>query len=366
MWERVHWDHPDAELDVFLTFVTRRPGVVHPYVVVLEREGEPAAIAVGRVETTPLTTKIGYRTVYEPSVRSLATIYGGVVCKAEGTAQPLLRALEAPLKSREVDMLSLRALRVGSELHGSALDLTGMFRRRRLSTPTKHWQLVLPETFDDFLAARASRSRRGDPLRRKRIVAALGSELSIEMLATPNDLEQIFHDVEHVAVKTYQRALRTGFADTPEWRARIQTYLEKGWFRAWIMYRSGTPIAFWYGLASHDVFVAEGTGYDPAYRQQRVGIYVLIRVIEDLCADRAISILDFGPGDSSYKRQFGSHSWDEQDILIFAPTFRAARINAARTSILATDLLARQVLTATGMTDRIKKRWRRRLSEGAR
>lgn len=364
LWDRVGWEQPEAELDVFLTLVTRRPEVLHPYVVAVEQDGEPAAMAVARVETATLTAKIGYRAVYEPVVRSVATIYGGVSCRDGTAAGPLLESLAAPLRAREADLLSLRGLRVGSDVHRAALDLAGPLRRGHFTSPTQHWQLALPSSLDEFLAGRSHERRRTIRRYTRRLDATLGAELSVEVLAAPGDLERIFRDVEHVAAKTYQRALGTGFDDTPERRARIETCLAKGWFRAWLLYRSGVPVAFWYGVASRDVFVAIGTGYDPAYEEHRVGIYLLMRMIEDLIADPAISTLDFGPGDTALKRQFSTHGWAEQDVVVFAPTFRALRTNAVQTSILGLDLLAKRALAATGLTDRIKKRWRRSMTDG--
>ena len=363
LWERVGWDQPEAELDVFLTLVTRRPEVLYPYVVAVEQGGEPAAMAVARIETATLTAKIGYLTVYEPTVRSVATIYGGVACRDGSAAEPLLRSLAAPLLAREADVLSLRGLRVGSDVHRAALDLAGPLRRGHFTSPTQHWQLALPATLDDFLAGRSHERRRTIRRYTRRLDAVLGAELSVEVLAAPGDLERIFRDIEVVAGKTYQRALGTGFDDTPERRARIEACLAKGWFRAWLLYRSGVPVAYWYGVASRDVFVAIGTGYDPAYEQHRVGIYLLLRMIEDLIADPAISTLDFGPGDSALKRQFSTHGWAEQDVVVFAPTFRGLRTNAAQTSILGLDLLAKRALAAIGLTDRIKKHWRRSMTD---
>ena len=69
-------------------------------------------------------------------------------------------------------------------------------------------------------------------------------------------------------------------------------------------------------------------GYDEAYAEHRVGIYLLMRVIEDACADPALRVLDFGPGDAAYKQQFSNESVQERNLVVFAPTFRARRINA--------------------------------------
>jgi CelD/BcsL family acetyltransferase involved in cellulose biosynthesis len=86
-----------------------------------------------------------------------------------------------------------------------------------------------------------------------------------------------------------------------------------------------------------------------------------MRVIEDACNDPSLHVLDFGPGDAFYKRQFSSESWVERNLVIFAPTFRARRINVTRTLILAPVWVARRILDETQLTDRVKAYWRKRL-----
>ena len=49
-----------------------------------------------------------------------------------------------------------------------------------------------------------------------------------------------------------------------------------------------------------------------------------MRVIEDACADPALDVLDFGPGDAAYKQQFSNESREERNVVVFAPTFRGA------------------------------------------
>ena len=76
---------------------------------------------------------------------------------------------------------------------------------------------------------------------------------------------------------------------------------------------------------------------------------------------RRCRVLDFGPGDAAYKQQFSNESWQERNLVIFAPTFRARRINLTRTLILAPVRVARRILDATRLTDRVRARWRKRL-----
>src|SRR5262249_40248357 len=101
------------------------------------------------------------------------------------------------------------------------------------------------------------------------------------------------------------------------------------------------------------------------YAQHRVGVYALMRVIEDACADPELRVIDFGPGDAPYKEQFSSRSTVERSIVVFAPSLRGRRINASRTAILGSALLARRVLDAGGLTDRVRSGWRARLKQRA-
>ena len=101
-------------------------------------------------------------------------------------------------------------------------------------------------------------------------------------------------------------------------------------------------------------------GFDEAYEEYRVGIFLLMRVIEDACRDAALRVLDFGPGDTTYKQQFSNQSRDERNVVVYAPTFRSYRINATRTAILGPARLARGALDAARLTDRVRAGWRGR------
>jgi CelD/BcsL family acetyltransferase involved in cellulose biosynthesis len=176
------------------------------------------------------------------------------------------------------------------------------------------------------------------------------------------DLEQIFRDLVSVADTTYQRALGAAFSDTEEGRALVRLSLAHGWFRAWVLYRRDEPIAFWQGTVYNRVYMSGIPGYKPEYRPYRVGIYLLMKVIEDLCADPNVDFLDYGPGDADYKRQFSSENWEERDVVVFAPTLRSVRINTVRTVILAGAKVAKATVERVGIADRIKAGWRQRLA----
>ena len=99
----------------------------------------------------------------------------------------------------------------------------------------------------------------------------------------------------------------------------------------------------------------------PAYRDLSIGMYVLVKLIEEACADPAITMLDHGFGDADYKKRLADRSFLEEYVLIFAPTFKGVRTNLARTAVTGAGALARRVLRDRGAVARVKRRWRDRL-----
>ncbi|HZQ82818.1 MAG TPA: GNAT family N-acetyltransferase, partial [Gaiellaceae bacterium] len=175
------------------------------------------------------------------------------------------------------------------------------------------------------------------------------------------DDEQLVGDLERVARVTYQRALGAGFADTLEQRALARLGLERGWIRAYVLYRGASPVAYWQCATYRGTLFLLRTGFDAGYARQRPGIYLLMRVLEDAIADPSLSVVDFGPGDAPYKRHFSNDSHLEREETVFAPTWRGLRTNAVRAPVLGAARLARRGLDASQLTERVRSRWRARL-----
>jgi CelD/BcsL family acetyltransferase involved in cellulose biosynthesis len=362
--ERLPWSAIDPVPDYFLEVIRSRPEALGPLVVRLPVDGTDVAFA-GRVEEIPLTVSVGYRDVYRPRVRAVTLVPGGVVAAdTDRRARGLVDALRAELRHVGADVLWLPSLPVGSPLHTAAMAVPslvrGRFRRR-----TVHWTLRLPNSFDDFMAARSKKTR--ENLRRysNRLVRDHGDSLSLRVFTEPGEIDELFQQVEQVAAKTYQRGLGVALADTEEHRRMIELGLRQGWFRAYMLYLGGRPVAFWPGTSFRGTFSIGTPGYDPALAEYRIGTYVLLRVIEELCTEEGIDVLDFGFGESEYKRRLGSDSWEEEDVLVFSPTFRGIRINATRTAVAGTAALARAVAERTGVAHRLKRKLRTRLAADA-
>jgi CelD/BcsL family acetyltransferase involved in cellulose biosynthesis len=138
--------------------------------------------------------------------------------------------------------------------------------------------------------------------------------------------------------------------------------MDRGWFRGAILYLRGRPAAFWHGNAYRGTFATSATGFDPAEAEGRPGTYLLMRLVEGLCADPNVDTLDFGFGDADYKRHFGDSSTLEEDVVVFEPRARPLAVNAGQTAVLATATAGRWALARSGRLRSARKAWRERLS----
>jgi hypothetical protein len=352
----------DADPDYLNAVVAVRPEASSPYLVALGPEESPSAMAVGRLETYALPCKVGYQRVWSPKLRVITIVDGGMVGDLAGArAESLVRELVAVVDRREVEALAFHRLPTGSPAHAAALRVgQGRSRRRfRAEPPQTRWLLDVPDSLDDYLASR-SRSTR-ESLRRytKRFEKDFAGRIEIRTFDRADELDTLVADLEPVAAKAYQRSLGVGFVDNHEFRALIELGLRRGWFRAWVLYIDAAAAAFWFGFGYRGVFSIGSPGYDPAFAEHRVGNYVHLRMIDDLCRDPTISAVDYGSGDAEYKRRFGSFSREEQNVMLFGPGLRSL---AARLELDATAGVNRaaRTLVRGRLAQELRRRWRHR------
>jgi CelD/BcsL family acetyltransferase involved in cellulose biosynthesis len=361
-WVEQRWERVDADIDFYLAVLASRPEVVRPHVLVHSGDDGPESMVVGRIEDVELKSSIGYRVVARPRVRSLTVVPRGIAgADTPQAARRLLAALTSTLARGEADVVVLPGLPTDSPLYEAARREPRLLCRDHLVEPGVHHRLRLPGSFDELLATRSRSTREAVKRYSKRLLRDHGDRISIEVFSRPEESERLFRDLEAVAAKTYQRGLGVAFADTEGQRALVRLGLERGWFRAWALYLAGAPIAFWSGYAYNGTFFIGTPGYDPSYADYRVGQFLQMRMLEDLCVDEGVEALDYGPGEAEYKRRFGNESWEEADVLVFSPSTRAVRINVVRTAVNGATRLARRVLGGE-RADLIKKRWRARLA----
>jgi hypothetical protein len=359
-WRKLPWEREEAAYEYFTTRLETRPDVIGPLAAVCLVDGRPAGGLAGRLELRRLSTSVGYKVVYAPQVRLLRVVDGGIA----GADDPevldaLLEPVRTALRDGTADAVELPPAELGSALLEAFLSLGGTFERQPFVTPWTRRTLELPATFEEFVASRSSNTRWRIRRDARRLAETFGDELRVEIVRDPAGLDRLVADADRVAGSTYQRALGAGFSDTPEQRALAAVGLENGWVRGYLLYLRDEPIAYWLCSTYGGTILIRTAGFDTQYAELRVGLHLLMRVIDDAIADPDLHVLDFGPGDAAYKQQFSSESRQERNVVVFAPTLRGRRLNATRTLVLAPARGARRLLDETGLTDKVKTRWRR-------
>jgi GNAT acetyltransferase-like protein len=361
-WMRMGCRYVDADLDFYLTVIHTRSEMKRPHVILVEKAGRPVAMLVGRLENVPLASKIGYKTLYSPVVRSISIVYGGVLGRFPPVASALALAdLRRSLAAGEADIIFFPKLTLDSPLL-RATQQTPFLYRGHFSKPNRHWRLNLPDSMDAYLASLSHQTRANVRRYARRLLQDFGDGAHVRVFRHKKDCDEMFADLEIVASKTYQRGLGVGFANEERHRSLISLGLDRNWFRAYVLYLANKPCAFWLGNRYAGTFATGAPGYDPAYAHYNVGTYVHMKMIEDLIDEGDIRAIDYGFGDADYKQRFGNQHWEERDVLIFASSLKGLKINAARTAILGTAQLGKRIIDRGSVGTRIKRAWRRRLT----
>jgi CelD/BcsL family acetyltransferase involved in cellulose biosynthesis len=182
------------------------------------------------------------------------------------------------------------------------------------------------------------------------------SNITVQRLSSPNDLETIVQTSASIMSKTYQQGFETDWA-SDEMRARVRLWLKRGALTSHFLHINGGACAYQHILSYRGRAFAIGTAYDPAFRQYGIGRYIQLKALEHLCGT-GVSEVDFGFGDAEYKRELCSIHRHEADLLCFA--WRTAPIwaNAARTLDIGGAYAAKKLLERTNLHSLVKKQWR--------
>jgi CelD/BcsL family acetyltransferase involved in cellulose biosynthesis len=359
LWDTVPWPNVEADLDFFLTVTATAEDGARPHVIAIERPERPPLVAVARLESRTLETRVGYRVIHRPHVRALSVVYAGAAgVETEADARELLQELTGALRGGEADVLTFTKLRTDGPLYSVVSREPSPACRDHLPVVVPRTEVAVPDDFAAFLQARSRNTRENVKRYGRKLEKAFPDRVRVKRYRDVADVEEASRMFEGIAADTYQRALDAGFRDDERGRALMSLAARRGWFRGWTLSIDDQPVAFWYGLAYASTFFIGSPGYNPDFADHRVGQYLQMRMMEDLCADPTVERLDYGFGDAQYKRSFGDNRWEEADVMVFAPRARPIGINATRTAVVAGTRAARRALGEERVAA-LKKRARR-------
>jgi len=224
--------------------------------------------------------------------------------------------------------------------------------------PSRRWVADLPDSLDEFLTRRSASKK----LRREErsFLKRFGSDIRLRCFDRIEDIDEAARDMVTVAARSYQHKLGAAFTDSAFNRALLKVGLEKGWARIWMLYLAERPVAFWSGTAYGKTFGTWTPGFDPDFAKDGVGRFTMFRMIEDLCKDPKISVLDFGPGEAVYKSRFGRPIHYEREVILAARRPWPLLAVWCHSLFSLANGLARRLASSNGWLSRLKTHWRKR------
>jgi hypothetical protein len=357
----------DADIDFFLRFVeVHRDFVVRPHVIVLREGSRIVSILPGRLERQSPGVKIGYKEVPLPTVNQITFVGQLLGEDSKETAAEVMKSAEAALRQREADVALFHQVDFLESLREAIEKAGGVLTKDYFEKSEENWTTRIPSDYETFLKDRSSNTRYNIKRYSKRLLQAFPEKVQYNVFQDVNEIEAIFRDCEAVAAKSYHRGLGVGFFDNEATRRLFTLAAARGWLRTYILYINGQATAFWNGFLYRGTFLIWDTAYDSDVSDLRPGLYLLQKLIKDLCASGLVHELDFGTGSAQYKTDMCDRSGRRVSRFLFAPTLTGVSINVLRTPPLAFGLAAKWVLTRFGLFRKLKKVWRSRLAATSR
>lgn len=322
-WERLSWDHQDASV-YFMPSVAlasrQNRGV--PLVYARWLKGDESAclnsLAVLPYETLKIAivARLGWNMTI-PGRRVLENCLLGdnspesLSCFANSIAQLL--------ESGETDSILIQDLDVTAPLREA---LTSATRQRRLavcypSSPVSRWWIRFPEKPDEYWSQFSKKTRYNFRYRAKHL------EHTVRCITSVDEVPAFIDAVRTVEERTWQYRRLGLISDVQQKLELWGQWARMGALRCYLMEQAGRPVAFAIGVQWKDTYTYVETGYDPEYAAKSPGQVLLYRMLEDLIARNPPRLLDFGFGDSEYKRMFANHETQSGPVVLVRRSSRA-------------------------------------------
>ncbi|MCC6360770.1 MAG: GNAT family N-acetyltransferase [Phycisphaerales bacterium] len=341
---------PNIDPDRFLLIALQRGE--QPYVGKVHRNDQIVGGILARRTERRIAVQCGYWTVRSPKLRCLDVVYGGLV--AEEQSDVAISMIRAELDSGRIECVTISNLAVDHQLF-SRLASISAFR----SPANPHWRYRLEYRPDTGVLGSFSKKHRYNVRRLDRILKErCRGAVELSEFRSPGDVAAFCEAAARITGRTYQAGLGVGFKNDALTRELLDLEAARERFRGYLLMCDGTPIAHQVGVVYGDTFFLEATSFDPAWREFSPGQVLLVRVLEDLCA-QGVKWVDYGFGDAEYKRTYGSECWNEVSLRLYGRTTRA-RAAAAMERVVAVPALVGRSVLSSAMLGRMKRFWRRR------
>jgi hypothetical protein len=364
VWEQMQQQEPylvpNADIDRYLSVIETSGDEVQPHIIVIECDGHPAAITIGRIEKRRLDFKLGYKTFFSPGLKCLSIVYGGIIGRPMAElCEVLIDEIMNVLRSGRVDMVFFNHLGIDSPVYKFCKTVPGFLSRSHFTSAEPHWQTSIPDSVEEFYSHVPNSRKRRWRRDIRQLEKISSSEINIVCYHELNDVNYLIDVACRINKSTYKSGLAVGFTDSNVNRALLEKSARDGRLRAYILYAGDEPCAFQFDVVYGKIQFTEFGSFDPKWSRGSPGTVLLIKVLEQLCQDSEVNIMDYGFGHALYKSKFGTNHWIEENVCIYAPRLHPVLINMAMSADMAFCGLLNRAAKWLNMDSWVKRNWRR-------
>jgi len=364
IWEQMQRDEPhpvpNADIDRYLSIVKTRGDDVRPHIIVMKCDGQPVAITIGRIEKRHLDLKLGYKTLFSPALRCLSIVYGGIIGQPSAElCEVLIGEIMNVLRRGQADFVYFNHLGIDSPIYKLCKTVPVFFSRSYFVPAESHWQTYIPDTVEEFYRQIPNSRKRRWRRDIRQLEKISSSEIKITCYRQLSDVNYLIDVACQIEESTYKSGLAVGFNNSDVNCALLEKAAENGWLRAYVLYVGDEPCAFQFDVRYGKTQFTEFGSFDPKWGRGSPGTVLMIKVLEQLCQESDVSIMDYGFGHALYKRKFGTNHWLEETICIYAPRLCPILINMAMSVNLACYVLLSRAMRWLNWDSWVKRNWRR-------
>lgn len=363
IWQQIqsNQDRPivSADIDRYISVVKSLENQAQPYVILLRRNDCPIAMIIGLIEKRRLDSRIGYKTLVWPPLRCLTVIYNGVIGQASSdVCAVLMKELLKRLKDGEADVIYFNHLPTNFPMYRLAKSMPNFLCHSYFSRIVPHWYMSIPENIDHFYQARSPKHRKHLKQYSRKLENAFPGQIRMITYSNEGQLDEAIRVASQISAKTYQFSIGCGFVDDFRTRTLLSTAARLGWLRAHILYINEEPAAFRFALKYSKTYFSDGIGFDPKWKEYRVGTILFLKVLENLCRDHSVDSYDLGFGNAEYKQSYGDKKWEEASICVFANRPYTVFINILYSAMAGLSSALQFFVSRLGVVGWVKRRWR--------
>lgn len=370
IWEQMQrsepYPVPNSDIDIYLSAVRTGGEDVRPYIILVRQNGNPLAMLIGRIEKYSLKIGLGYKKLFSPRLKCLSIVYGGILGQRKSYVDSLIiDEMSRMMSSREVDMIFFNHLKLDSDIYRVVTTKPGIIRSGRLPETEQHWSISLPDTMDQLYGRYSPKNRSNLRRLNNRLEKAYPGQVKVMTYTKQDEVQKAIDAMAVISAQTYQTQLDGGFVDNDYTRDMLKLAAKQGWLRAYVLFIGEEPSAFELALRYGKSYFGLYTGFDPKWKQFRVGTVLFLNFLESICGDPKASFFDFGFGDAEYKRLYSDRCWDESSVYVFAPRMYPFFVNALRNSAMCMNDGLEYIVSKVGAKGWIKRKWRNSMESEA-